>query len=78
MQNPKDNQAWKMFAYNIKWLREQCEFSEEKMSKILGISVDTLKGIERGELPEELNCEILLRIHNVFGIDAARMWEELS
>mgnify|MGYP003292088415 CR=1 FL=1 len=78
MQNPKDYQAWKIFSNNIKWLREQCEFSEEKMAKILGISVDMLKKIECGELPKELNCEILLRIHIVFGIDASRMWEELS
>lgn len=78
MQNPKYNQMWKIFSHNIKWLREQCEFSEEKMAKILGISIDVLKKIECGELPEELNCEILLRIRTVFGIDASRMWEELS
>ncbi len=78
MNNPKENTAWKMFAHNIKWLRKQCEFSEDRMAEILGISVDMLKAIEHSELPEELTCEIIERIHIVFGIDAVSLWEHFS
>lgn len=78
MQNPKDNQAWRRFSYNIKWLREKYEFSEERMSEILGMSINMLKETERGELPEELTCEIIVRIHNFFGVDAMRIWERLK
>lgn len=77
MENPKNNESWKNFAHNVKWLREHYEFSEERMAEILGISVDMLKEIECGDIPEELDCEIILRIHNFFGIDAVHIWRKI-
>lgn len=64
------NDAWLIFVHNVKWLRKHFEFSEKRMAEILNISVEMLKEVEKGEIPEELTAEVFVKIHNFFGFEA--------
>ena len=58
----------KNLLYNITWLRRHHRFSKKDMAKILGIGVNTLNKIEKGELPPHLSVDILFRENAAFGI----------
>lgn len=63
-----NNISWQIFVYNIVWLRNHYEFSEEKMAEIMEISVDLLKQIELGQGADELSVEVVYKIYNFFGV----------
>lgn len=68
MKNYSNEEACKIVIHNIKLLRQQYEFSKEKMAKILAVSVETINEIENEKLPEELTIEALFRAQNFFHI----------
>lgn len=59
---------YEIFLQNIAWLRNNYEFSKEKMAKIMSISVDMLDQIEQGILPDDLTVESILKIGKYFKI----------
>ncbi len=56
------------FSRKIYTLRLQNSLSQKELAKKLGISVATLRKLERGEPPKRIGCEVLLRICKTFGI----------
>ena len=66
------------FCKNVKSLRQYCKLSKTKMSKLLGISVNSLTKIENGKIPERLNCYVLVRIYNIFGIKMSEIFTDNS
>lgn len=56
----------KNFCENIKALRRKYGLSEAEMAKKIGVGVETLKKIERGILPPNLNCEVMVAIFREF------------
>ena len=62
-----------LFIENVKWLRYKHSLSEKEMSKILGVSVLTLRRIENGEFPERLSITVIFRIQKYFKVEAKRV-----
>ncbi len=56
------------FRQNIYKLRNENHLSTKEMAKLLEISEIDLITLESGEMPEELDVNIILRIYQVFGI----------
>ncbi|MBQ8766255.1 MAG: helix-turn-helix transcriptional regulator [Clostridia bacterium] len=72
----KNEKYWKNFVKNIIWLRKHYEFPKERMAEILGINVEMLNRIENGEMPEELNMEIIFKISNFFSLNPKELFSE--
>ena len=66
------------FCKNIKALRKYYNFSKEKMSRLLGISVNSLTKIESCKVPKQLSCNILVYIYTFFGIGMAEIFTDIS
>jgi len=62
-----------LFIENVKWLRSKYSLTEREMSKILGVSVMTLRRIENGEFPERLSITVIFRIQKYFNVEAKRV-----
>lgn len=54
---------------NIVWLRKHYEFSKERMAEIMGVTVDMLNEIEKGQMPEDLTVEAVLNMQDFFRIE---------
>ena len=57
-----------IFLSNVKWLRKHHNPSKKQMSALLGISVYSLRKIENGILPTNVDVSIFFKIHRQFGI----------
>ena len=66
-----------LFIENVKWLRHKHSLTEKEMSKILGVSVMTLRRIENGEFPERLSITVIFRIQKYFKVEAKRVVGEI-
>ena len=53
---------------NIAILRRNARLSKKDMAKLLHISVHSLNEMERGRIPPRMSFEVLLHIHQHFGI----------
>ena len=71
------DESVKIFCKNIRDLRKRQNLSQKEMANILGIGVKSLSMIENDVLPPCLNCEILFRIQNYFGIKPPNMFDQL-
>lgn len=69
--------CWENFVHNVKWLRNHYEFSEEKMAEIMGISIELLRELEKGNKADVLSVEVVYKIHNFFGVLPNVLLEEL-
>lgn len=56
------------FLYNIELLRKVSGLTMKKMASLLEIGVDSLRRIEKGELPPRLSVTLFFRIYDCFGI----------
>lgn len=72
----KTNNELILFCKNFKKLRERERLSKRRMSKMLGISIETLRKIENCDLPLRLNCAVLFRIYHCFDISPRIMLTE--
>ena len=57
-----------MFCGNVKRLRKREGLTRKEMAARLGIGVETLARLERGEIPPRLSVEVVCRISREFGI----------
>ena len=62
------------FCKNILALRKRLHLTQAEMAKFLGISVKSLRSLEKGKIPPRLNCNILFSIYNVFNIFPSDMF----
>lgn len=60
---------------NITWLRKTHRFSRKKMAGLLGIRPSTLRQLEKGVLPQQLDIELLFRVQEHFGISPQDLLE---
>ena len=59
-------------GYNISFYRKRAHKSREECAEILGISIDELNDMETDlRMTEHMTVDILLRIADELGIDAA-------
>lgn len=68
MQNKKvlnDKNVWLKIVAD---LRKKYSLSQKVMAEKLGISVSTLRKIEKGIFPERIGVEIVFRINDEFGV----------
>lgn len=68
MKRASETVECKNLVNNIIFLRKKYGISKKVMAEILGVCVETLNKIERGELPPRLNLEIVFNIQKYFGI----------
>ena len=66
----------RILCKNIKYLRFQHNLSKKEMAKKLGIGIASLSKIESGILPPRLTHELLLLIHEHFGISPHKILTE--
>lgn len=64
----KSDEQIKSFCRNIKYLRKKHGYSQSEMAKILGIGVNSLRELEREELPPSLSVDVVYAIAKNFGI----------
>ena len=57
-----------IFCANLKCLREKKGLTRREMASCLDIGVETLKRLERGEIPPRVSIEVILRASKVFGL----------
>lgn len=57
-----------IFCANLKHLREKEGLTHKEMAACLGIGVETLKRLERGEIPPRVSVEVIFRASTVFGL----------
>ena len=56
------------FSHNVICLRQQHNISKLKMAKIMGVGVNMLNRIERGELPRCLKASAIFNLSEYFQI----------
>lgn len=64
----------RILGENIKTLRKKRGFSVWRTAWKLGISPKTLRNIEKGEIEENVNVIVLVRVARVFEIDMNRLF----
>lgn len=57
-----------VFCGNVKRLRQKEGLTRKEMASRLGIGVETLNRLERGEIPPRLSATVICRISREFGI----------
>jgi transcriptional regulator with XRE-family HTH domain len=57
-----------VFCGNVKRLREREGLTRKKMAVRLGIGVETLNRLERGEIPPRFSVAVVCRISREFGV----------
>lgn len=67
MSESKTETSSKIFCQNVRFLGEK-NLTQAETAEKLSISVNSLRSLEKGEVPPRLSCGILIRIHTVFGI----------
>ena len=75
----QDDKSLENFCHNIARLRSYHKISQRKMAELLGIGCKTLRRLERGEMPERLGCNILVRVYHHFRVppkDLFTAWPE--
>lgn len=73
----ENNQSeWKIFSYNVRFIRMRYNIPKKEMAKKLGIGIKSLDKIEDGEMPQRLSVEIFFRIRNIFGIQPKKQLEK--
>ncbi len=71
-----DNQKQiKTFLTNITAIRRHYGLSKKQMTQLLGISIQSLNKIEKGEMPN-LSVNILYRVYDLFGIKSSELFTE--
>ena len=55
-------------CHSLKELRRWQGLSKKEMAKKLKINISSLSKIEKGEMPSQIPCTILLHIYNEFNI----------
>lgn len=68
MKEHENNIQFQNFCHNIKWLRNENEYSKSKMAKMLGISVKTLEKLENGEMPNKLSVKVISNVKYHFNL----------
>lgn len=68
----------KIFCQNVQFLRDKNHLTQAEMAEKLGVSVNSLRSLEKGEVPPRLRCGILIRIHTVFGIHPKDIFSPLE
>lgn len=64
----------KIIAQNLKKLRETAHYTQEEISRILGISRSAYSNYESGD--REAPYEVLEKISNFFGCDMSTLFQE--
>jgi len=64
-----------VFCQKVKTIRKENNLSKKEMAQIMGISVYALTIIEGGDLPDEVDVSVLLKIHEHFGVAPSSMFE---
>lgn len=70
--NHEDNRL--NFCGNIVALRKKYHLTQAEMAEVLGISVKSLRSLEKGKIPPRLNCSILFNIYKSFDIFPSDMF----
>ena len=58
------------FKHNIRVLRRKYNLSQKEMAQIIGVSVGTLRRMERGDNNVRTHCGMVLRVCERFGISS--------
>lgn len=66
------------FCKNLKKVRKKNKLTQKEMAKILGIGVVSLSAIERGKVPPRLKVDIVIKIHQNFGILPSEIVKDMS
>ena len=56
------------FHKNIRYLRRTCHMTRKEMALVMGISVSTLGRIEKDGPMPRVNCQVLYRLCEHFGL----------
>ena len=56
------------FCENVKKLRKKYQLTKKQMANILHIGIKSLSAIEKGIIPRRLRVDVLIYIHDYFGI----------
>lgn len=67
MKSEDQDNYWKIFTHNVKWLRQHHSLTKKEMAQIMGISRNTLNRLERGEDLSNISVLVLIRLINYFG-----------
>ncbi len=59
---------------NIKHLRAQYDYSEEKMANICGVELFELRQLEQGICPLYITVELTVRLYRYFDISPERLF----
>ena len=63
------------FCYNIKFLRKKHSFDCLKMSELLKITLDELKSIENGSVPDTVSCDVVFKILDYFKVTPQMLFD---
>ena len=72
-----ENIHWKKFVNNVMWLRNYYQFSEDKMAEIMGINIDLLREVEKGNGKDALSVEVVYKICGFFNVSPDKLFGDL-
>lgn len=67
-----------IFCRNVLILRKENHLTQEKMAKLLGISIHSLRSLENGKIPPRLSCDVIFRIYIFFGVHPRDIFSPLE
>lgn len=67
-QSQKTKDEKRIFCENVKYLRAKYNLSRTAMAKKMGVCMKTLKSLENGVIPNNMNCRVLMNIYDSLGI----------
>ena len=66
------------FCENVKALREMYGLGEAEMAKRMGVSLQTLRRIEKKDFPQKLSGEVLVRLCREFRTSASALLSDYA
>lgn len=61
------------FCRNVCYLRRKNSLTQKEMAEILGVSVSSLRKMEKGDVLPKIHCRMLLRVCERFDLPADRL-----
>ena len=55
-----------VFCKNMYALRKKNNLTQQQMARILGISIKSLRSVEKGSVPPRMKISVVYRIYNTF------------
>lgn len=64
----------KNMSHNILWIRQQYRLSQKQLAQCLGISVGSLRTLEKGILPPRLSVAFIFQIQKLYHIPPGKLF----